>query len=79
MLLFLLQGIPLIQSGSSAMNRQMTQPASPPPLPVADDDSSSLNDRSAVNDRYTDDLEAEFDDIIDDEHDENTVVMEMKI
>ncbi|VDI27216.1 Hypothetical predicted protein [Mytilus galloprovincialis] len=44
-------GIPLIQSGSSAMNRQMTQPASPPPLPVADDDSSSLNDRSAVNDR----------------------------
>ena len=56
------------------MNRQVHK-TSPPSPPLADDNRSAENDRSAVNDRYSDDLEAEFDNI----DDENTVVMEMKI
>lgn len=70
------QGIPLVQAGLSAASRQIQNPSSPPPPPVADDSSSALDNSTAVNDRYNDDLEGDFDDLDDDE---NTVTMEMKI
>jgi hypothetical protein len=67
--MFCFKGIPLIQAGSSNISRQNSKTSAPSSPPVQD------NDRSAVNDKYIDDLEAEFDGF----DDENTVVMEMKI
>lgn len=73
--MFCFQGIPLFQAGSSNISRQNSKTSAPSSPPVQDNDRFAANDRSAVNDKYIDDLEAEFDDI----DDENTVVMEMKI